>query len=80
MVRKAREWMEARRFDFIITGEVIGQRPMSQRQRHHAGGGARAPAALSTRLLRPLCAKLLPETLPEREGCGPRKASGLQRP
>ena len=27
MVGKAREWMEANGFDFVITGEVIGQRP-----------------------------------------------------
>jgi len=53
-------------FDFIITGEVIGQRPKSQRK-------ATMPIIASEsgaddRLLRPLCAKLLPPTLPEREG------------
>ncbi len=31
MVGQARTWMEEHGFDFIITGEVIGQRPMSQR-------------------------------------------------
>ena len=66
MVRKAREWMEARGFDFIITGEVIGQRPMSQRK-DTMPVVARESGAFD-RLLRPLCAKLLPETLPEREG------------
>jgi tRNA-specific 2-thiouridylase len=66
MVRKAREWMETNGFDFIITGEVIGQRPMSQR-RDTMPVVARESGAFD-RLLRPLCAKLLPPTLPEREG------------
>jgi tRNA U34 2-thiouridine synthase MnmA/TrmU len=66
MVGKAREWMEAHGFDFIVTGEVIGQRPMSQRK-DTMPVVARESGAFD-RLLRPLCAKLLPETLPEREG------------
>jgi tRNA U34 2-thiouridine synthase MnmA/TrmU len=66
MVRKAREWMEAHGFDFIITGEVLGQRPMSQRADTFPVI-ARESGAFD-RLLRPLCAKLLPPTLPEREG------------
>lgn len=66
MVGKARVWMEANGFDFIVTGEVIGQRPMSQR-RDTLPVVARESGAFD-RLLRPLCAKLLPETLPEREG------------
>jgi hypothetical protein len=66
MVRKAREWIEAHGFDFVITGEVIGQRPKSQRKdtmpvvQHESG--------IEDRLLRPLCARNLPPTLPEREG------------
>ena len=66
MVHKAQEWIEANGFDFIITGEVIGQRPKSQRRdtmpvvAQESGAG--------DRLLRPLCAKNLPPTLPEREG------------
>lgn len=66
MVSKAMEWAQANGFDFIITGEVVGQRPMSQRadtlpviQRESGAGD---------RLLRPLCAQHLPPTLPEREG------------
>jgi tRNA U34 2-thiouridine synthase MnmA/TrmU len=66
MVRKAREWMEAHGFDFIVTGEVLGQRPMSQR-RDTMPVVARESGA-NERLLRPLCAKLLAPTLPEREG------------
>lgn len=66
MVGQALAWMYERDFDFIITGEVIGQRPMSQRAdtmplvQEESGAG--------DRLLRPLCAKNLPPTLPEREG------------
>lgn len=66
MVRKAREWIEANGFDFIVTGEVMGQRPMSQR-RDTMPVVARESGAYD-RLLRPLCARLLPPTLPEREG------------
>ncbi|HJP10580.1 MAG: hypothetical protein QGI35_02235 [Arenicellales bacterium] len=72
MVRKAREWMTAHDFDFIITGEVVGQRPMSQRrstfpvvQRESGAGDL---------LLRPLCAKRQPPTLPERQGWVDREA------
>jgi len=66
MVNKAREWIEANGFDFIITGEVIGQRPMSQR-RDTMPVVARDSGA-TDRLVRPLCAKNLPPTLPEQEG------------
>ncbi len=66
MVGKARMWMEAHGFDFIITGEVIGQRPKSQR-RDTMPVIARESGAFD-RLLRPLCAKLLPPSLPELEG------------
>ncbi len=66
MVGKARGWMERHGFDFILTGEVIGQRPKSQR-RDTMPVVARESGAFD-RLLRPLCAKLLPPTLPEREG------------
>jgi tRNA U34 2-thiouridine synthase MnmA/TrmU len=66
MVHKALEWIKARGFDFIITGEVVGQRPKSQRRdtmnvvEHESGA--------DDLLLRPLCARNLPKTLPEREG------------
>ena len=66
MVGKALEWTEANGFDFIITGEVIGQRPKSQR-RDTMPVVARESGA-DDRLLRPLCAHNLPPTLPEREG------------
>ncbi len=66
MVNRALEWMKENGFDFIITGEVIGQRPKSQR-RETMPIIARDSGS-DDLLLRPLCAQLLPETLPEREG------------
>lgn len=66
MVKKAQQWIEENDFDFIITGEVIGQRPKSQRKDTMPVIAAQSGA--DDRLLRPLCAKNLPETLPEREG------------
>lgn len=66
MVRKALDWMQERGFDFMITGEVIGQRPMSQRK--DTLPLIERDAQVQDLLLRPLCAKLLPPTLPEREG------------
>ena len=32
MIHKALEWMQENQFDFIVTGEVVGQRPKSQRR------------------------------------------------
>ena len=66
MVRKAAEWIEEHDFDFVITGEVIGQRPMSQRK--DTMPVVQRDSGIGGRLLRPLCARNLPETLPEREG------------
>lgn len=68
MVKKALAWgfMEEHGFDFIITGEVIGQRPKSQRKETMPIIARESGA--DDRLLRPLCAKNLPATLPEREG------------
>jgi len=66
MVRKAHEWIERNGFDFIITGEVVGQRPMSQR-RDTMPVVSRESGADGL-LLRPLSARNLPETFPEREG------------
>ena len=66
MVGRANQWRLERGFDFIITGEVVGQRPKSQR-RDTMPVVARESGA-GDRLLRPLCAKRLEPTLPEREG------------
>ena len=66
MVGKAKQWIGENGFDFIVTGEVIGQRPMSQRKSTMPIVAKQSGA--DDLLLRPLCAKNLPPTLPEREG------------
>ncbi|MGB0722331.1 MAG: tRNA (5-methylaminomethyl-2-thiouridylate)-methyltransferase [Gammaproteobacteria bacterium] len=66
MVSKAVERLEDWDFDFIITGEVIGQRPKSQRKATMPVIADQSGAA--DRLLRPLCARNLEPTLPERAG------------
>lgn len=66
MVSKALAWLKENEFDFIITGEVIGQRPKSQRK-DTMPIVARESGAHEL-LLRPLCARNLPPTLPERKG------------
>jgi hypothetical protein len=71
MIRKAREWIAANGFDFIITGEVTGQRPKSQRKDTMPVVSRESGA--DDLLVRPLCAKNLPQTLPEREGWLDRK-------
>ena len=67
MVNKALSLSVLKRgqFDFIITGEVIGQRPKSQRKDTMPLIARESQA--DDLLLRPLSAKLLPPTLPERE-------------
>lgn len=74
MVQQAYQWMLENAFDFIITGEVIGQRPKSQLKRTMPLIAQESGA--SDRLLRPLCAKLLPPSLPERQGWVNREALG----
>lgn len=66
MVRKARLWMDQRGFDFLITGEVVGQRPMSQRRTLFPVVARESGA--EDLLLRPLSARLLPPTRPEQAG------------
>lgn len=52
-------------FDFVITGEVIGQRPMSQKRERLEI--ISRESGIEDRLLRPLSAQLLSPTLPERK-------------
>ena len=63
---KAREIMEAEGAAFVFTGEVLGQRPMSQHK--NALELVAKRSGLEGRLLRPLSAKTLPPTIPETEG------------
>lgn len=66
MLDRARRYMERVGADFVFTGEVIGQRPMSQ-QRHTLRLTERE-TGLEGRLLRPLSAKLLEPTEVETAG------------
>ena len=66
MIGKAREWIQQHGFDFIVTGEVVGQRPKSQRKRFMPVVAQESGA--DDLLLRPLSAKNLAPTLPELEG------------
>lgn len=74
MVQEAYKWMKENEFDFIVTGEVVGQRPKSQRKATMPLIAEKSGA--EDRLLRPLCAKLLPPTLAEREGWVNRESLG----
>jgi tRNA U34 2-thiouridine synthase MnmA/TrmU len=66
MFKLAGEMMQKKNFDFLFSGEVLGQRPMSQTRsslqyvEKHSG--------FKGYILRPLSAKNLPETIPEKEG------------
>ena len=66
MLQKAKQYMDDHGADFVFTGEVIGQRPMSQHK--PTLKLIERQSGLEGRLLRPLSAKLLPETEPERLG------------
>ena len=66
MVRRAGELMERLGFDFVATGEVLNQRPMSQNRRSLET--VEKDSSLRGRLLRPLSALLLEPTLPEAKG------------
>lgn len=66
MFTKAKELLLELKANFVITGEVLGQRPMSQTKqalkliKHRSG--------LEDLLLRPLSAQFFPPSLPEKEG------------
>jgi len=66
MLKKAKSYMEELGASFIVTGEVLGERPMSQRR--DAMRLIEKEAGLEGFILRPLSAKLLPLSIPEREG------------
>jgi tRNA U34 2-thiouridine synthase MnmA/TrmU len=66
MLERTRDAMQEFGAEFIVTGEVVGQRPMSQV--HGAIRFIHARSGVDDLILSPLSAKLLPETRPEREG------------
>jgi len=66
MFRLAGAIMEAKGFDFLFSGEVLGQRPLSQNMQSLRYVEKRS--GFDGYILRPLSAKKLPETLLEKEG------------
>ena len=66
MISRAGELMTELGYDFVATGEVRGQRPMSQNAQS-LETVAKA-SGMRGRLVRPLSAKLLAPTIPEEEG------------
>lgn len=66
MLQEARRLLESLPADFVVTGEVVGQRPMSQRR--PVLSLIEREANLDGLVLRPLTAKCLPPSIPEKKG------------
>ena len=66
MLRRAKGLLKELNADFIVTGEVVGQRPMSQRRQ--ALDMIAAATGFADIILRPLSARALEPTKPERDG------------
>lgn len=66
MMKKTKQYMEEAGAAFVVTGEVLGQRPMSQRK--DAMRLIDKESGLGGLILRPLSAKFLPVTVPEKNG------------
>ena len=74
MFRVAGEILKQEGAHFVISGEVLGQRPMSQTRTSLSIISRQS--GLDGLLLRPLSAKLLPATIPEEKGWVQRKGLG----
>ena len=66
MLKKAKGLLKDYSASFIISGEVLGQRPMSQRK--DSMNVIERDSELKGLLLRPLCARHMPPSIPEKEG------------
>jgi len=66
IIKEAKKLMKKIHADFLVTGEVLNERPMSQHL--SALNIVEKEAGVEGILLRPLSAKLLPETIPEKNG------------
>ena len=66
MLKEAKEMMANVGADFIVTGEVLDQRPMSQNKK--AMMLVEKQVGLEGLILRPLSGKILPPTIPEQKG------------
>ena len=74
MYKAAKDHMEKIGADFIVTGEVLFQRPMSQNNR--ALGIIESESGLEGKVLRPLSARVLPPTDAEKSGLISRESLG----
>ena len=66
MLKQARRIAEEIQASFVITGDVLGERMLSQTRRKLKL--EERESGLENMIVRPLSAKLLPQTIPEREG------------
>jgi len=66
MLKEAKKIMVKDKYDFISTGEVLGERPMSQNP--HALALIEKQAKLDGMIVRPLSLKVLSVTIPEKKG------------
>lgn len=68
MFRLAKKLLPRYGASFIVTGEVVGQRPMSQTKEGLRNVKRLANDLEDNLILRPLCAKLMEESTPEKKG------------
>ena len=73
MLKQAKKFIRLKNFDILATGEVLGQRPMTQNRKslnfiEKKSGLSSLSVDEAGKILRPLSAKLLPETIFENRG------------
>jgi tRNA U34 2-thiouridine synthase MnmA/TrmU len=66
MFRTLKSYLQSMSADFIVSGEVLNQRPMSQR--YDSLNAVKKLSTIGDLIVRPLSQKRLPDTLPIREG------------
>ena len=71
MLKMAKNFMKLKKFDIIATGEVLGQRPMTQNKKSF--NFIEKKSGFSQKILRPLSAKRMLETIYENRGLVNRK-------
>jgi tRNA-specific 2-thiouridylase len=71
MLKLAKNFVKLKKFDILVSGEVLGQRPMTQNRKSF--NFIEKKSGLSEKILRPLSAKKMPETIYEKNGLVDRK-------
>ena len=66
ILKKAKEFMQANGADFVVTGEVLRQRPMSQNK--NSIDIIEKESGLEGYIVRPLSAKAMNPSIPEERG------------